>query len=144
MGMYGNPNMGNMPGNNMGMYGNPNMGNMPGPNTNMYGNPSTSMPSDFMSSNSLVMRGGETFGVVMGDNSADPDSGMWALTAMPNCLILVDRFSKALASPNAGSGFPQQQVFVFKAQGSCRATIGFTRRSNQGVTAYKSYHVIVR
>ena len=158
--MYGNQNMGNIPGSNPNRYGNQNMGNMPGSNPNMYGNqnrgnmpynsgvygnPSTnSMPSDFMSNNNLVMRAGETFGVVMGDNPANQDSGMWALTAMPNCLMLVNRFSKPLASPNAGSGLPQLQVFVFKAQGSCRATIGFTRRSSQGVTAYKSYHVIVR
>jgi cytochrome c553 len=156
-GMYQNPNMGNMPNNqgmyqnsmgmpnNQGMYQNPNMnmGNMPN-NQGMYGNMSTSMPSDFMSNNNLTMRTGETFGVVMGDNPADAEGGMWALTAMPSCLLLMDRFSKPLASPYAGAGSPQQQVFVFKAQNACRATIGFTRRSQQGVTAYKTYHVIVR
>ena len=157
-GMYGNPNMNPMSGPNSGLYGNPNMNPMSGPNSGMYGNPNMnnpmsgpnsgaenqnmkSMPSEYMSSNNLVMRDGETFGVVMGDNAADSESGMWALIAMPNCLRLIDRFSKPLPSP--GAGLPQEQIFVFQAQDSCRATIGFTRRSNQGVTAHKSYHVLV-
>jgi len=87
------------------------------------------------------MREGENFGIVMGDNPADTENGMWALIAMPNCLKLIDRFSKSL--PSSGAGLPQEQVFVFQAQNSCRATIGFTRRSNQGVTGHKSYHVLV-
>ena len=157
-GRYGNPNMNQMSGPNSGRYGNPNMNQMSGPNSGRYGNPNMnnpmsgpnsgagnqnmkSMPSEYMSNNNLVMRDGETFGVVMGDNAADSESGMWALIAMPNCLRLIDRFSKPLPSP--GAGLPQEQIFVFQAQDSCRATIGFTRRSNQGVTAHKSYHVLV-
>ena len=140
---YGNPNMNNpMSGPNSGMYGNPNMNNpMSGPNSGAGNQNMKSMPSEYMSNNNLVMRDGETFGVVMGDNAADSESGMWALIAMPNCLRLIDRFSKPLPSP--GAGLPQEQIFVFQAQDSCRATIGFTRRSNQGVTAHKSYHVLV-
>jgi cytochrome c553 len=142
-GMNWHPNMNPMSGPNSGMNWNPNMNSMSGPNSGFSGNENiNSMPSAYMSDNSLVMREGETFGVVMGDNPADTESGMWALIAMPSCLRLVDRFSKPL--PSAGAGSAQEQVFVFQAQDSCRATIGFTRRSNQGVTAHKSYHVLVQ
>jgi len=140
MGGYGNPNTNPMSGPNSGMNWNQNPNQMSGTNSGMSGN-QNSMPSDYMSNNNLVMREGENFGIVMGDNPADTENGMWALIAMPNCLKLIDRFSKSL--PSSGAGLPQEQVFVFQAQNSCRATIGFTRRSNQGVTGHKSYHVLV-
>jgi len=141
-GMNWNQNPNQISGPNSGMNWNQNPNQMSGPNSGMSGNQNmNSMPSDYMSNNNLVMREGETFGIVMGDNPADTENGMWALIAMPNCLRLIDRFSKSL--PSSGAGLPQEQVFVFQAQNSCRATIGFTRRSNQGVTARKSYHVLV-
>ncbi len=135
--MYG---VNNMSGSDMGRYG---MNTSPGWNQNMAGMNSMDNYSCQNPTNSyFVMKVGEIFGVVMTDNPAMPGSGMWTLTAMPNCLILRDRFSKPFSSEDKNSH--QEEVFVFQAQTSCRADIWFTRRSEQGVMAQKSYQLFVQ